>query len=370
MQTSDCDAKASLSSTRSRSPTSIPARASALRVAGTGPTPMTAGSTPATAVESTRAIGRSPSARARSASTTSTAEAPSLMPDEFPAVTEPPSGRNAGRSFASASRLVSARGCSSRATDDRVAAPLRDLDRHDLPVEPAGLDRRDRALLALEREGVLALAAHAPALGDVLRGLAHGIRVVALGQPRVHEAPAERRVGELARAAVPGALGLELDVRGAGHRLDAAADEDVAVADRDRVRRGVDRLEPRPAQPVDRQPAHLDREVGEQQGHPRDVAVVLAGLVGAAQDHVLDERRVDAGAVDDRAQDDGREVVRADARERAAVAADRRADGLDDPGLADRSVRVSRHRSIVSQRQDDRVLPRWADRRRSMGAAR
>ena len=77
---------------------------------------------------------------------------------------------------------------------------------------------------------------------------------------------------------------------------------------------------------------------GEEQRHPGDVAVVLAGLVGAAEDDVLDERRVDAGAVDDRAQDGGGEIVRPDARERAAVAADRRADGLDDPGLAERPV--------------------------------
>ena len=168
---------------------------------------MTAGSTPATAVDTTRAIGRSPSARARSASTSSTADAPSLMPELLPAVTEPPSVRNAGRSFASASRLVSARGCSSRATTTgRLALAPGHLDRDDLVVEPAGLDGRDGALLALERERVLALAADAPPLGDVLRGLAHRIRVVPLGEPRVHEPPAERRVGELARAAVAGRL--------------------------------------------------------------------------------------------------------------------------------------------------------------------
>ena len=83
--------------------------------------------------------------------------------------------------------------------DDRVAALLRDLDRDDLVVEPAGLDGRDGPLLALEGEGILALAADAPALGDVLGGLAHRVRVVPLGQPRVDEPPAEGRVGELAR---------------------------------------------------------------------------------------------------------------------------------------------------------------------------
>ena len=86
--------------------------------------------------------------------------------------------------------------------DERFALPLRDRDRHDLVGEPAGLDGGDGALLALERERVLALAADAPALGDVLRRLAHRVRVVALGEARVDEPPAEGRVGHLARAAI------------------------------------------------------------------------------------------------------------------------------------------------------------------------
>ena len=97
----------------------------------------------------------------------------------------------------------------------------------------------------------------------------------------------------------------------------------------------VDRLQPGAAQPVDGQAADLDREAGEEHRHPGDVAVVLAGLVGAAEDDVLDERRVDAGAIDDGAQHERGEVVGADAGERAAVATDRGPDGLDDPGLAD-----------------------------------
>ena len=122
MQATDCEANASLSSTRSMSATVSPARSSSLRMAGTGPIPMTRGSTPATAVATTRAIGRSPIARARPASTTSRADAPSLIPDAFPAVTVPPS-RNAGRSFARPSAVASGRGCSSRAT--RTGSPFR-----------------------------------------------------------------------------------------------------------------------------------------------------------------------------------------------------------------------------------------------------
>ena len=57
------------------------------------------------------------------------------------------------------------------------------------------------------------------------------------------------------------------------------------------------------------------------------------------------------GALDDRAQDGRGEIVGSDARERAAVAADRSADRLDDPGLAERAVRVSGHGSIVGARR-------------------
>ncbi len=69
-----------------------------------------------------RAIGRRPSASARSASTTSSADAPSLIPELLPAVTEPPAAK-AGLSAARASAVESGRGCSSRSTT--VTAPLR-----------------------------------------------------------------------------------------------------------------------------------------------------------------------------------------------------------------------------------------------------
>ena len=109
-----CAANASLSSMRSRSSTARPARSSARWEAGIGPRPIVAGSTPATADATILAIGRRPSSRALASDVTSTAAAPSLMPDEFPAVTEPvPSRLNAGFSDPSDSRVASGRGCSS-----------------------------------------------------------------------------------------------------------------------------------------------------------------------------------------------------------------------------------------------------------------
>ena len=75
-------------------------------------------------------------------------------------------------------------------------------------------------------------------------------------------------------------------------------------------------------------------QAGEQQGHAGDVAVVLAGLVGAAEDHVLHRFPVHAGvALPQRLQGHGAEVVGADRGEAAGVAADGGADGVADEGV-------------------------------------
>ena len=70
----------------------------------------------------------------------------------------------------------------------------------------------------------------------------------------------------------------------ARHRFDAAGDGELDLAGADRARGGADRLHARGAQPVERRARHAVRQAGEQQRHARDVAVVLAGLVGAAVD--------------------------------------------------------------------------------------
>ncbi len=82
-------AKASLASMRSRSETSQPAFLSAARLAGIGPEPISAGSTPAWAQEAMRASGVSPRALASSAVISTSAAAPSLMPEALAAVTVP-----------------------------------------------------------------------------------------------------------------------------------------------------------------------------------------------------------------------------------------------------------------------------------------
>src|ERR1700729_2483365 len=82
-------AKDSLASMRSRPSTLHPALLRAFRQAGTGPTPMMAGSTPACAQERMDAIGSSLRLFASFLRISITEEAPSAMPEEFPAVTVP-----------------------------------------------------------------------------------------------------------------------------------------------------------------------------------------------------------------------------------------------------------------------------------------
>ena len=132
-------------------------------MAGMGPRPMTAGSTPATAVATTRAIGLRPSSRAQPPASTSTqAPAPSLMPELLPAVTDAALAEGGLEARQGLEAGVGARVLVA-VDDDRLALRLGHRHRHDLVGEATGLDGRHGALLRDEREGVLVLAADRPA---------------------------------------------------------------------------------------------------------------------------------------------------------------------------------------------------------------
>jgi hypothetical protein len=83
---------------------------------------MMEGSTPATVIARTRAIGFSPRAWAFSADIISIAEAPSEICEDCPGVTVPPLGLNEGLSLARPSMLVSGRMVSSTVTDTSAPA--------------------------------------------------------------------------------------------------------------------------------------------------------------------------------------------------------------------------------------------------------
>src|SRR5699024_7850790 len=120
----DWVAKASLTSTASTEPRFQPARSSTLRVAGTGPRPMTSGARPALAFAMTRARGWRPYFSTAASLTTRIAEAPSLRVEELPAVTTSPP-LTTGQSFARTLVVVPGRGPSS--VSSRVTLPLRSV---------------------------------------------------------------------------------------------------------------------------------------------------------------------------------------------------------------------------------------------------
>jgi hypothetical protein len=120
--------------------------------------------------------------------------------------------------------------------------------------------------------------------------------------------------------------------RRAAHRLDPAGDEEVAVPGRDGVASGDDGRQSRGAEPVHGHAGDRLGQPGKQRGHPRDVAVVLAGLVRGAEVDVLDVGRVDSGALDRRRDRDRGEIVGPHCRQPAAVAADGRPHGGEHDG--------------------------------------
>ncbi len=80
--------------------------------------------------------------------------------------------------------------------------------------------------------------------------------------------------------------------------LDTAADDDVVDARGDQRCGEVDRLLGRAALAVDGGRGGLDRQAGLEPGVAADVDRLLAELLDAAGDDVLDLGGVDAGAVD------------------------------------------------------------------------
>ena len=220
-----------------------------------------------------------------------------------------PSGRNAGLRAASASADVSRRGVSSTANSVPDVRVLH-LDRDDLVLEAALVDRRDRAPVRLERERVELLAREAPLLGDHLGR-----------DPLRDDLPAlEQLVREVA-AVRPH--------RHARHHLDAGRDDEVELARPDRGRRVEVRLHRRAALAVDGRPGHRLRPAGDHRHHPADVPALLADLRHAADLDVLDLARIDVVPREEPVQDLSRELVAANRGQRAVPLADRRANGVE-----------------------------------------
>src|SRR5471030_1263437 len=218
--------------------------------------------------------------------------------------------------------------------DDGIAFFLCQRHRHDFIVEAAFADRLRRLILAGQRKAVLVGAADAEIVGHVLGRLRHRVDAVQFFHQRIGKAPADGGVVDR-RGAGKSRVRLAHHERRARHRLDAAGEHQARLAGADGARGRADRVHARTAQAVDGSARHFLRQAGQQRRHARHVAVVFAGLVGAAVDDVVDGAPVDAGITAHQlAQRQRAEVVGADVFQRAGVAADRGADRVADKGIS------------------------------------
>ena len=192
----------------------------------------------------------------------------------------------------------------------------------DLGLELAGLDRGDRLLVRGQGERVLVLARDLPFLGDLLGGDAH-----AVGDGHVLV------VGEHLRAQGD----LVAHHRHHRHRLGAAGQHQVGVAEADLVGRQRHGLQAGRAEAVDGLRGDGVGQAGQQHADARHVHALLALGHGAADDRVVDAADVDARRLrDDGAQHVREHVVGTGVAENAARRlADRGAGGGDDVGVLD-----------------------------------
>ena len=250
--------------------------------------PITLGSTPATALPANAASGSTPSSRAFSSDAMTSAAAPSLIPDEFPAVTPPPA-RKAGFSAASFSAEVSGRGCSSRSTSPTVTSssvkrPAASAAAHRCCDSSANASWSSRE--TPQRSATFSPVSPIDSSGNISSSRGFGKRQPSVVSQTVWLPARKRRVG------------LGHRERRARHRLDAAGDEEIAVARDHRVTGRHHGCEPRRAEPVHRDAGDRLGQAREQHGHSGDVAVVLARLVRAAEVDVLDLVAARTGALD------------------------------------------------------------------------
>ena len=213
----------------------------------------------------------------------------------------------------------------------RVAADAlvgRDVaDGNDLVVEAAGVLGRGGALLRAKRPGVLLLAADAelPRHG---RRLLHHVLPVERG-----DEPVEDGVVENLTVAQPVAkAALREHVRSARHRLHPACHDDVVPTRGDHQLGDLECPDRRRADLVDRVRGNLLRDPGSDRGLSRG-RLPRPCLEHLAHHDVADVLRLDAGAIEPRADRDRAKLGRGHVREAAAKAAERRANGGDDDGV-------------------------------------
>mmetsp|Transcript_61304 Transcript_61304/g.144820 ORF Transcript_61304/g.144820 Transcript_61304/m.144820 type:complete len:649 (+) Transcript_61304:25-1971(+) len=204
----------------------------------------------------------------------------------------------------------------------QVGRALDDVQGRHLGIEVAGLHGGHGALVRLQREGILRLAADLPLRGDLLGRQAHAVSdadvFVLLENQR-----AQRRL-----------VAAHRDHR---HRLDAAGEHHIGLAHTDAVGGHLHGGDARGAVTVDRHATHRRAETSQHRGHAGDVHALLAFGEGAADDGVFDRLGFQArGLGEGRLHHLDEQFVRPGVLEVAPAAlADRQTGGGDDVGVLD-----------------------------------
>jgi hypothetical protein len=189
----------------------------------------------------------------------------------------------------------------------QALVPGHGADRHDLAVEVPGVPRGACPALRELPEPVEVQSGQSAPDRDPLGG-AELVRQV------------DRPVGGPRRPDVDAEVAAQ---RHPAHRLDPARDADVDGAGRDLRGDQVHGLLRGAALRVDGHAAGRGRQAGVQPGRAGDVVGLLARLGDAPAEHLLDQRGVDAGAVDDGPLGDAEQVGGVPVGQHAVPPADR-----------------------------------------------
>ena len=238
------------------------------------------------------------------------------MLEALPGVTVPSRSKTVG----SLAKLFHRRAVTHRLVDlerHLVALDL-DLDRDDLSLEVAMIDRGAGSAMAFHGQLVLILPRDLVLLGDVLGRDAHVAIVERIAERSDHHVD-QRRVVHASPETHRGR-----GVGTAAHVLGTARHGHVGIAEHDRLGGRDDRLQPAAAQPVQRQRRCFVRQTTVHAGDACQVMVVSIRMDDVAEHDVADVVRLHAGPLDGLPHTFGRHHARRSVLQTSAISSDRR----------------------------------------------